>query len=440
MNNHSTPITSLISECAIIAFFLVISFLPFGADIFKLLCLLTMIGCWIARMICEQKILFAKTSVNIPILLFFLLSIIASFHSINTHYSFQTLLHDQFVYFIVFFCMVNTIQSQGQIKRIVKVMLITCGLVCAYGLFAYYTGIPVRSKRLVATFGYYSRIAKYISLLLPIVVCLFFWYKDTLIRLSLAFLVFLCGFCLILTINRTSWVAIFVTMLFIGFAIQKKFLIYTFICACALLLLILPSEFITQAKTIVQVNKYFKSERSLGDRLLCWKVSIAMIKEHPLLGRGLGKKIFREAYQQYGEKIKNTEKQLKNEVHSEQPNEIEDKKENNAEKLERLSTAHNIILHMLVETGIVGLLAFLWLFTNVFYAAIKSWRTSKVGYEKMLLLGITASLISIFSHGLTDSFWKKPDALFLWYIIGILFAVIHNKRDQLKTATHVSLN
>ena len=75
--------------------------------------------------------------------------------------------------------------------------------------------------------------------------------------------------------------------------------------------------------------------------------------------------------------------------------------------------------------GIVGLLSFLWLFATVFYAAIKSWRFSSVGYEKTLLMGITASLIAIFLHGFTDSFWKKPDALFLWYIISILFVVIH---------------
>jgi len=95
------------------------------------------------------------------------------------------------------------------------------------------------------------------------------------------------------------------------------------------------------------------------------------------------------------------------------------------ENIERLSHPHNIFLHIWVGNGIVGLLSFLWMFTMVFYTAIQSWRLSKAGYEKALLLGIVAGLVSIFLHGLTDSFWKKPDALFLWYIIGILFVVIH---------------
>ena len=440
MNKHSILNTNIISECAVIAYFLILSFSPFGADIFKLLCLLTMIGCWIARMIYEQKILFAKTSLNIPILLFLLCSIIASFHSVNIQYSLETVLHNCLVYFTIFFCMVNTIHSQEQIKRIVKAMLITCGLVCAYGLYGYYTGVAIRHERLVATFEYHSRIAKYISLLLPLAVCLLFWYKDVLIRLSLTLLVCICSFSLILTMSRTSWVAIFVTILFIGFATQKKLWMFIGISICVFLVFVLPSKFLTHAKTITQVNKFFTSQEILGERLLCWKASITMIKDHPVFGMGLGKKLFREAYQQYGGKINDTEKQLKGETAPEQSKEIKAKKKKKIGELERLSTAHNIFLHIGVETGIVGLLTFLWLFTTVFYTAIKSWRLSSVGYEKILLMGITASLISIFSHGLTDSFWKKPDALFLWYIIGILFAVIHNKTDQLKTATHVSLN
>ncbi|MEK6558809.1 MAG: hypothetical protein AABZ43_01585, partial [Planctomycetota bacterium] len=102
------------------------------------------------------------------------------------------------------------------------------------------------------------------------------------------------------------------------------------------------------------------------------------------------------------------------------------------------SHPHNIFLHIYVGTGIVGLLTFLWLFATVFYKAVKSWRLLTMGYDKMLLLGITASLISIFLHGLTDSFWKKPDALFLWYIIGILFVIVKDIENRISVPSEVS--
>ena len=376
-------------------------------------------------MLSEKKMLFTKTSINIPIFSFLLCSLAASFYSAHIKNSLETVLHNYLTYFIIFFCMINTIRSREQINRIVKAMLITCGLVCAYGVYGYYTGIAIRDERLVATFEYHSRIAKYISLLLPIAVCLFFWYKDKLSRLSLSLFVILCSFSMVLTMSRTSWVAIFIAMIFIGFTTQKKLLMAVFIGVCGLLIFILPSKFITHATTITQVNKFFTSKKILGERLLCWKSSIAIIKEHPVLGIGPGKKNFRDVYQQYRKKIKATEKQSKNEKDPEQRQEIKTQKKNSTRKVASLSHAHNIFLHVWVETGIVGLLSFLWLFATIFYAAIKSWRFSSGGYEKMLLLGITASLIAIFSHGLTDSFWKKPDALFLWYIISILFVVIH---------------
>jgi len=226
--------------------------------------------------------------------------------------------------------------------------------------------------------------------------------------------------------NRTSWVAVFIAMIFIGFATQKKLLVIMFIGVCGLIIFILPSKFITHAKTITQVNKFFTSQEILGERLLCWKASVDIIKDHPVLGIGPGKKNFREAYQQYRKKIKATEKQLKDEKATEEQQEMKTQKKDRVRKAASLSHAHNIFLHIWVETGIMGLLSFLWLFATLFYSATKSWRFSNDGYEKMLLLGITASLIAIFSHGLTDSFWKKPDALFLWYIISILFVVIHN--------------
>lgn len=424
MNKRMKPSISQISEYAFIAYFFILSFFPFNADILKLLCFLTMMGCWIARMISEKKILFTKTSLNIPLFSFFLCSLAASFYSTHVKNSLETIVHNYLIYFLIFFCMVNTIDSREQAKRILKAMLITCGLVCAYGLYGYYTGIAIRDGRLVATFEYHSRIAKYISLLLPIAVCLFLWYKDMVSRLSLAFLVLLCGFSLVLTMSRTSWIAILITMLFVGFAVQKKLLMVIVIGVCALLIFILPAKFITHAKTIAQVDKFFASKKILGARLLCWKASISMIQDHPLLGIGPGKKNFRDAFQLYGGKIKEAEKQIKKEKASVQPKEIKIKKKTAVKGVEKLSHAHNLFLHILVETGVVGLLAFLWLFVMVFYSAVKSRKSLKSGYEKALLLGITASLISIFLHGLTDSFWKKPDVLFLWYIICLLFVFI----------------
>ena len=216
--------TSRISECAFISYFFFLSFFPFGADVIKYVCLFVAMGCWVANMVSEKRVLFVKTSLNVPILSFLVCSSISSLHSEYARYSIHTVFHDYFLYFALFFCMVNTIREDEQIRRMVRIMLITCGVVCAYGLYGYYTGIAIRAGRLIATFEYHSRIAKYISLLLPVAICLCFYYKDVLSRFWLIILIGICSFSLILTLNRTSWVAVFITLFFIGITSKKKFL------------------------------------------------------------------------------------------------------------------------------------------------------------------------------------------------------------------------
>ena len=437
MNKHIVTYTDQISEYAFIAYFFIHSFFPFGAEIIKLLCLLTMIGCWVTRIKIEKKVLFNRTAIDIPILSYLLCSMIASFHSVHIKSNLETVLHEYFQYFIIFFCMVNTIHSTEQVKRIVKAMLITCALVCAYGLYGYYTGLAINAGRLVATFEYHSKMARYISLLLPITVCLLFWYKNILIRLSLALLASMCSFSLILTMNRTSWMAILVSMFFIGFAFKKKLLMLIFVGVCSICFFFLPSKFFAHAKTITQINKYFTTEEILGERVLCWKASISMIRDHPLLGIGPSSRVFRNAYQQYGQKIRDAEKQTKNEPIPTQPKKKKKKaKEKNKIKMpDRLSNAHNDFLNICVGTGVMGLLTFLWMFTTLFYAITKAWRYLNVEYEKALLIGITASLISILSHSFTDCVWGKPDTVFLWYIIGILFVLIRNRPNHDQTSS-----
>ncbi|OHB97662.1 MAG: hypothetical protein A2W74_07655 [Planctomycetes bacterium RIFCSPLOWO2_12_38_17] len=422
------PYTYRIPEYTFIIYFFALSFYPFDSDVFRLMCLLVVASCWILRMISEEKLLFVKTSLNIPICAFLICSLLASLYSVSRKDSLHTLWDDYLMYFVLFFFMVNTIQGAEQVRRIIKTMLIICGLVCAYGLYGYYSGIAIYAGRLVATFEYHSRIAKYISLLLPVAVCLFFYYKDFWNRFYLILFMCVCGISLILTMSRTSWVAIFIVIFFISFAVRKKYIAYIFAGLCVVLICVLPSRYISHAKTIAQVKDYFKSEKIIGERLLCWKASLEMIKDHPILGIGIGSRVFRNAYQKYGLEIKGEETQQKKEVNQVKQKKDKTEKKVKPKKVDKLSHSHNILLSICVSTGIIGLLVFLWLFATIFYKAITAWLSLPEGYEKALLLGITASLITIFLHGMTDSFWKKPDALFLWYIIGLLFVIVRNAK------------
>lgn len=428
LNKHTT--TSLLSEYTLISYFFITSFFPFSASSIKALCILTMIGCWIAQVITGKKPLYIKTPVNIPIFLFFFCLLLSSFFSNDITRNLESILHDEIRSLIVFFCMINTIQHLDQIKRIVTAMLITCGLVCLYGLYGYNTEIAIRDGRLIATFEYHTLISKYISLLLPIAVCLFFHYKGILTRLFMGLLIAICSLSLILTMTRTSWVAVIITVIFISLASKRIYLTYIFISICALLVFSLPSKYVQHAKTITQVGKFFTSEKIIGQRASGWRESLLIIRDNPVFGLGPNDRNFRETYLQYAEKTK-AQKNLKKVKSSEQPKKTKAQKKKH-KKIIKLAHSHNIFLQMGIKAGIPGFLAFTWLFTLIFYNSITSWRMVKAGYEKALLLGILASLISIFLHGLTENFWKKPTIVFLWFIIGLLFVIYNIMRNTKK--------
>jgi len=407
------------AEYIFIFYFFTISFFPHNAEVLKILCFILMICCWFIAYKKNRE--FIRTSINIPIFLFLLCSLISCLLSNDVEYSLYTYFHDYLPYFLIFFSMVNTLSTQEQILKVIKGMLILFGFVCAYGLFGYYTGTATRDGRLVATFGYHSPIAKYISLLLPIALYLILYFKDYFSRACLAVLACMGSVSLLLTKNRTSWVAILITIILICTTVQKKFLIVIILCSIPLLYFLLPAEYLTHARTIFQINKYSTSQEILGSRILCWQSSVAMIEDYPLFGTGIGSRVFRNTYQEYAEKIV---------------------RDNNikGENIERLSHAHNIFLTILVEMGFIGFIPFLWLFMTIFSSAIQSLKLTKNKKEKDLILSFIFSLSCIFLHGFTDNFWKKPDALYLWFIIGILFVLIRNisVRDREVSNFHLS--
>lgn len=428
LNKHT--ITSLLSEYALIGYFIITSFFPFGASSIKTLCILTMVGCWIAQVIIGKKPLFIKTPVNIPILLFFFCLMLSSFFSNNIIRNLESVLHNETRSLIVFFCMINTIHRLDQVRRIVTAMLITCGLVCLYGLYGYNTEIAIRDGRLTATFEYHTLISKYISLLLPIAVCLFFYYKGLWARLAMGILIAICSVSLILTMTRTSWVAVIITVMFILLAGKRIYVTYIFIGICALLVFSLPSKYVQHAKTITQVGEFFASEKIIGQRVSGWRESLRIIKDNPVFGLGPNERNFRETYLQYAKKTK-AQKRLEKVKASEQSKKPKAKKKKH-KKIIKLAHSHNIFLQMGIKAGIPGFLAFIWLFTLIFHNSVTLWRMAKAGYEKALLLGILASLISIFLHGLTENFWRKPTIVFLWLIIGMLFVMYNIMRNTEK--------
>jgi len=112
---------------------------------------------------------------------------------------------------------------------------------------------------------------------------------------------------------------------------------------------------------------------SWGMRLSYWRDALDLIKHRPLTGMGLGN--FNIVPSRY---------------------------------------AHNSYLQLWAETGVFGLISFLWLVTAVFTPALKALRWLK---EKKLYACLIASCSVFLLHNLMDFSFFLPEVAFIWWIV-----------------------
>lgn len=82
---------------------------------------------------------------------------------------------------------------------------------------------------------------------------------------------------------------------------------------------------------------------------------------------------------------------------------------------------HNNFVQLGVETGLIGLAAFLWVFVRAFQSAWKRLRTAQNGFDQGLAAGVLAALAGFLASGLTEYNWADSEVLLcLYMLLGLL--------------------
>lgn len=175
----------------------------------------------------------------------------------------------------------------------------------------------------------------------------------------------------------------------------KKLLAVMLIALAALFGITQVSQ--TQQSRVASLVESFTGQREDG-RMDIWRGTIAMIKDHPVTGVGLHR--FQEEL--YGNYLDVTK--------------IKEKREH--------AHAHNIILHLLAENGIIGL----GLVASVVAYLLKElWGRRRNAYAMM---AFTATL-GILLYGMTDYPFKLYEAMRVyWLCMGLCFAGLALSTDS----------
>lgn len=252
----------------------------------------------------------------------------------------------------------------------------------------------------------------YLGMMMTLAVCV--WQTEALRRWrSLAAVVFLFGAAaLACTFSRGGWIAVALSLAILGVARWKRSGLTRKTAAAFVAGLILAALFLFVPNPI--------SARALGDdegsahsRIPLMHLAMRVIEANPLLGVGANN--FGTVMNEYA---------------------------GSEFRQEWIYTVHNQFLLVCAETGVFGLVAYLWILLSMIR---QGWRVWKFGDElfSTLALCIVASVCGLMSHMLVDIFSGRAIVQLVWLFAALLTAmegiVARERRTTTPTAEPVAV-
>lgn len=359
---------------------------------------------WIARLILERRSDFLRTKLWWPLVTFTFIIVISAIGSIDLNYSLHEFKKYTVKSLFLFFAIVNNVREPRDIKVLLFALLVSVGLFSVLGLINYFAFESSFGTRL--TFPYLdtnvNRFGKLYDVVIPVNMALILITNDKIKKTFFIIILLLSISSILLMQTRGSYVAIFLGLVAITFVYRKRLLILVLIIPF-LLVIMMPTTMATRAQKIFEFKDYPIIGGPLNKRPNAWRGALRIIAEHPLFGLGVGKSNFGRTVRKF--------RDLKY----------------------RKDHAHNTYLQIAVETGLIGLATFFWLFGSLFYHGFKHYLSlPRQDEEAILIFGMLCGIGGLFFHGLVDYFYKHESFYILWVMTALIFALIEGRKATVK--------
>lgn len=329
---------------------------------------------WLARSAIHKELgLFLRTPLNRPILLFVLAYLMST--AIGWVYGWVPsipraglFLLKYTEYFAVYFILVNHLENDRQIRRFLAASFITCAIVSAYAMFQIPTGARV-SAPFEGGRGEPNTLGGYLVFMLGVALGLLLKAKSDMAKLVWTAVAVMIVVPMFYTLSRSTYLALLPMLIALGILSEKRIYVGAALSLLVLGLLWFPGlmpqrvrsrveETWTQARTEGQVEwRGYRFDTSLSARLDTWEGGYNAWSDHPIsiiFGRGVTGAGFLDG--QY--------------------------------------------MRVLVETGLMGMGAFLWLLISIFREAKRVLVTVTDELHQGLAMGYLAGFVGLMVHGL----------------------------------------
>ena len=352
----------------------------------KTICFISALMCWLVKMAITRD-----CRIKIPRLGWFLLAWLGAtvLSTFNSECGIKGVA-DVLMYVSFFLLIVNVVDSERRIMQLFWAVVIGIGLGDVAGLWRTISEavrMHAEMDRLyILSLG---AVAPYLVMVLSLMMGVAYhvrWDKKEWFLIGLVALLSIAS--LILTYTRSMWIVLLLVII-IFVVLQKSWW-----PAIAAAVLIAGLGFGLATSSVIRDRAYeltkLQHDASFESRFGVWKGALAMVQDRPLLG--VGAKCFMASRVKY---------QL--------PGSLTD-----------LRQAHNQVLNVGAETGIIGLAAFLaWIGYYTVFLFKLAWSTRN-NLAKALWLSAIGSFLTIVLHGMVDASFGAELALLFMLIAGCL--------------------
>lgn len=348
-----------------------------------------------------RKRTFPSTELDFPLLLFYLITLLAALASANPSKSLEQFFGG---WTVAGFFLMALYGRSGYTLKMLKILAWTASVAAAYGIFQHFTGLdfvrpdsPLGSLEMGGAeiffprgmFSHYQTYSNVMFLVFAFTFAQLVYSPSSRERRNWLLPSLLLGAVLIFSYTRGIWLSTLFAVAFIAsFKGRKAVGLLAGVVIVAAAVMMMTAGIGQRARTMVE-------KETNTERLLLWETTWNMIREHPLLGVGMGN--YQQAQSRY----------IREEVDA---------------PLVK-SHSHNNILQITIERGIFALLIYLWMWYLLLKTGFSSLRESRQGEAAyVLLLGGLAGVMGFFIDGFfQNNFGDTEVAIPFWLLAGLLF-------------------
>lgn len=258
---------------------------------------------WVIKYFNEEKRIWTRSQLNLPIYLFILIMSISLFESKFLIVSLRD--YEIFLsYFLIYFLVINNIENEQEFYSLIKLFFIISFIISIYTIIQYYGLDPYLKElgALTSTIGQKNWISNYLALIFPMIFSFFLLEEIKKNKILLFLLLSIIYTTIMICQSRGIWISISLTLIFAIYTVIK-FNIFEIFKKNKKWLIILLSTFLIitiiystdnplnkNLLTLPQraLSTFDEKDPSINTRFLIWKNTLQMIKDKPLLGSGIG--------------------------------------------------------------------------------------------------------------------------------------------------------